>query len=195
MPTTNRYELHITVDKRHLADTLRSYGVAGKVLDIVLDSGEYPQQLMVGINIQAPNFLAAYKCVLEQHQQIKERFEVRRLKIEADPNNDADRANDFFRDPPPLYYEAHWKVKKGTPMRAECFRLPVYHSFNREQEDIEYWTIRSNAFTKKVTFDATYKTITEYLEGKGKLIKPPHKEIALVDTNLKLDAGWRSAHG
>lgn len=190
----NKYELHITVDPIHTSQDLRyGYGQqcpiedGRKILDIILDSGKHQDQLMAGFHFESPTYLGACAASFELVNLIDANLKIVRIKLEADPDNQD--------DPSPIYWEAHWKVKRGALMRHERFRMPVFRSFNREQPDIEYWTIRTDSLTKHNTFHACYRLITEWLEKRQDLLKKPHRELVLLDSNIGLDVGWEEYGG
>ncbi len=181
----NRYELHVTLNSRATYHQVMSKGWVGsaKILDIKLDSGIRRKQLMLGFEVSGNSFIDCHSKMKDIVRKVSMDFKVDRVKIEAHPDN----RSDAYSEPEPIYYEAHWKVRLDAPPMEGAMV-----SFNLHQEDIKYLTIRKEA--KDCTL-ASFKASYEWKTGilKKYLVKNPHMEIALVDTNMGMDKGWSVA--
>lgn len=184
----NKYELHVTVDPKHSVNEVAYFArdLNCKYLNLLLASGKQRNQLMFGFEFETPSFIDAYNDFRTLHKFIKTRFDITRFKIEASPGNE--NSNSFYDDPKPVYHEAHWKVKSNV-LLPKFNNVPILISYNWSDPNIEYWTIRTGNKIGFPLFHYTYNMLTEYLDGK--LIKKPHREHVLVDTNVELDAGWK----
>lgn len=180
----NKYELHVTVDSKYSAKALMDKGWVGsaKILDIKLSSGKHRRQLMLGFEIESESFVDGYEKMRQIVRAIQNDFKISRVKVESHPDNDRNQKNPLLRDLPPIYFEAHWKVRADTPPH-EDFLV----SFNAQQPEIKYLTLRKTKGTPE-EFKALYDWKCGIL--RQWLVKKPHMELALVDTNIDLDKGW-----
>jgi hypothetical protein len=181
----NRYEIHTTIDehsnRNRVADIsqwLKDNADPRKVLDIILSRGRFPNQLMFGWHgifscaTDAIHAAGKFQGFLEASN-----FVVTRSKVEGHPDNDISDAKNF------LYFEAHWKIKKVEHILPSHLLL----SYNREQPEIEYVTLRQRQGTY-MNFSTKYEALTALLEPI--LLKKPHMEVAVYDSNISLDRGW-----
>ena len=81
--------------------------------------------------------------------------------------------------------KARWKVKKDLPIVVS--QLPVLISYSLNEPDIKYLTIRSFTLSEE-EFKQIYDSLT--WKVRTHLIKEPHMERVLMDTNIDLDKGW-----
>ena len=189
----NKYEFHFTVKETTLPLVLVQNRIRhlhnSKILDISLSSGIYPRQIMFGMSALTDTTGEAFYYCGHICKHLQEYVLIDRVKVEGHPSNVEDPSAEV------LYWEAHWKVRKGTiptdlgTIRAQAYRILV--SYNNSQPDIEYWTLRRRPSEEsKESFKEFYDHTTAGVYKRGILVKPPHMEVALIDTNIDLDKGW-----
>jgi hypothetical protein len=198
------FEVHLTVRAADTLDAFRGWCEAErcKCVWIVLARGKQVEQPMATWRRHAVRLSDVLGEAIQRAEDLERAgFAVVRVKIEADPSNDAVPATDdaALLEPPGNYFEHHVKLRRDVTAGHElllqvCLDHAAHLSRNAWRAPIDefeerFVTLRSYRVGRATSEQQFHRLIAD-LERAGEQIIDVESEYTVYDSNLALDAGW-----
>lgn len=171
-PVKRSVEAHVTVGN---VDPIEWFNFCHEhtLKPLYIELSNHAIQLMCAVAVAGPDdeFL---KTLQEDFREAFPQGEVLRVKVETNLMTPEERS---------VYYECH--VKIDGPMRTD---MPWMSSRDLYRKDRWYLTLRS---PHPFDGEAFYRKVIKRLEGRAtQRVVSYEYEVAILDTNPGLDAGW-----